>query len=33
MLHSRWIYTLDRMEKFLNRFLGGGRPAITTAGR
>jgi dipeptidyl aminopeptidase/acylaminoacyl peptidase len=31
LLHSRWLYTLDRMEKFLHRFLmetpvaGGGR--------
>lgn len=22
MLHSRWLYTLDRMERFLDRFLG-----------
>jgi dipeptidyl aminopeptidase/acylaminoacyl peptidase len=31
LLHSRWLYTLDRMEKFLHKFLmetpvaGGGR--------
>ena len=29
MLHSRWIYTLERMEKFIDKHLGGGR-AITT---
>ena len=23
MLHSRWIYTLDRMEKFIDKHLGG----------
>lgn len=23
MLHSRWLYTLDRMERFLERYLGG----------
>ncbi len=22
MLHSRWIYTLDRMEKFIDKHLG-----------
>jgi dipeptidyl aminopeptidase/acylaminoacyl peptidase len=33
MLHSRWIYTLDRMEQFLRRHLGGGGSKITTAGR
>jgi hypothetical protein len=34
MLHSRWIYTLDRMEQFLDKFLGGGTKRITTdAGR
>ena len=33
MLHSRWLYTLDRMEKFIDRHLGGGVPkkAITGA--
>jgi dipeptidyl-peptidase-4 len=30
MLHSRWLYTLDRMEKFLKKFLGGSA-RITTA--
>ena len=29
MLHSRWIYTLDRMEKFLDKHLGGGRRMTT----
>ncbi|HVL65822.1 MAG TPA: prolyl oligopeptidase family serine peptidase [Vicinamibacterales bacterium] len=35
MLHSRWIYTMDRMEKFIDKHLGGGKPTkITTeAGR
>jgi dipeptidyl-peptidase 4 len=33
MLHSRWMYTLGRMETFLNRFLGGGTTKIITAGR
>ena len=30
MLHSRWIYTLDRMEKFIDKHLGGGRKRITS---
>jgi dipeptidyl aminopeptidase/acylaminoacyl peptidase len=30
MLHSRWIYTLDRMEKFIDKHLGGGRKKIDT---
>ena len=34
MLHSRWIYTLDRMEKFIDKHLGGGARRMTTqAGR
>ncbi|HJR59142.1 MAG TPA: prolyl oligopeptidase family serine peptidase [Vicinamibacterales bacterium] len=34
MLHSRWIYTLDRMQKFLAKHLGNGTRKITTeAGR
>jgi dipeptidyl aminopeptidase/acylaminoacyl peptidase len=34
MLHSRWMYTLGRMETFLNKFLGGGAPSkIITAGK
>ena len=32
MLHSRWMYTLERMETFFRKFLGGGGRAIT-AGR
>jgi dipeptidyl aminopeptidase/acylaminoacyl peptidase len=32
MLHSRWMYTLDRMEKFLTRHLGAAR-ITTDAGR
>jgi dipeptidyl-peptidase-4 len=32
MLHSRWIYTLDRMEKFIDRFLNNGARRITTDG-
>jgi dipeptidyl-peptidase 4 len=30
MLHSRWMYTLDRMEKFLAKFLGGSSKTTTT---
>jgi dipeptidyl-peptidase-4 len=30
MLHSRWLYTLDRMEAFFRKFLGGA-PRITTS--
>ncbi len=33
MLHSRWMYTLDRMEKFLAKHLGAPRKVITEAGR
>ena len=34
MLHSRWMYTLDRMDQFLRKFLGGGASTkITTAGK
>jgi dipeptidyl-peptidase 4 len=32
MLHSRWMYTLDRMEAFLRKFLGPERKGITDAG-
>jgi len=32
LLHSRWMYTLDRMEAFLRKFLGGGTRAITSQG-
>ena len=32
MLHSRWIYTLDRMEKFLAKHLRGSGSKITTVG-
>jgi dipeptidyl-peptidase 4 len=32
LLHSRWMYTLDRMESFLRKFLGGGTRAITSQG-
>ncbi len=32
MLHSRWIYTLDRMERFIDKFLAGGSGRITTEG-
>jgi dipeptidyl-peptidase-4 len=31
MLHSRWLYTLDRMERFLKKFLGGA-PKTTPSG-
>jgi len=30
MLHSRWLYTLERMEAFFRKFPGGGTK-ITTA--
>jgi dipeptidyl aminopeptidase/acylaminoacyl peptidase len=33
MLHSRWIYTLDRMEKFLRKHLGAAGSRITTERR
>ena len=33
MLHSRWMYTLDRMEKFLNKHLGGPKRITTEAVR
>jgi dipeptidyl aminopeptidase/acylaminoacyl peptidase len=33
MLHSRWIYTLDRMEKFIDKHLGGGKKVITSASK
>ena len=33
MLHSRWLYTLDRMEKFLTKHLGGPKRITTEAGR
>lgn len=29
MLHSRWIYTLDRMEKFIDKHLGGSKKIET----
>jgi dipeptidyl-peptidase 4 len=32
MLHSRWLYTLDRMETFFKKFLGGATKAITSQG-
>jgi len=31
MLYSRWMYTLERMDAFFKRFLGGG--ATTTSQR
>jgi dipeptidyl aminopeptidase/acylaminoacyl peptidase len=33
MLHSRWIYTLDRMETFLKKFLGDTRRITTEAAK
>jgi dipeptidyl aminopeptidase/acylaminoacyl peptidase len=33
MLHSRWVHTLDRMEKFLKKHLGAAATRITTGGR
>ena len=32
MLHGRWLYTLDRMDRFLRRFLGGGGKTLTSEG-
>lgn len=31
MLHSRWMYTLDRMEKFIDKHLNDGKSRITTS--
>jgi dipeptidyl aminopeptidase/acylaminoacyl peptidase len=31
MLHRRWMYTLERMDAFLKKFLGGGTSKISTA--
>jgi dipeptidyl aminopeptidase/acylaminoacyl peptidase len=33
MLHSRWMYTMDRIEKFLTKHLGGQRKITTEVGR
>jgi len=33
MLHSRWLYTLDRMEKFLDKNLGMTSPSTLTPNR
>jgi dipeptidyl-peptidase 4 len=33
MLHSRWMYTLERMDQFLKKFLGPDRKVVTDAGR
>src|SRR4051794_39825288 len=33
LLHSRWLYTLGRMETFFKKFLGGEAKATTTAGK
>jgi len=30
LLHSRWLYTLGRMETFLHKFLG--EPPVATGG-
>jgi dipeptidyl aminopeptidase/acylaminoacyl peptidase len=32
MLHSRWLYTLDRMERFFRRFLGGASSPTAPSG-
>jgi len=32
MLHSRWLYTLDRMEQFFKKFLGGAPKPTTSSG-
>jgi phage pi2 protein 07 len=31
MLHSRWIYTLGRMEQFIDKHLNGGKNGLTTS--
>lgn len=33
MLHSRWIYTLDRMERFIDEHLNGGSRRVITSAR
>jgi dipeptidyl-peptidase 4 len=33
LLYSRWIYTFDRMDAFLQRFIGGGSRITTDGGR
>jgi dipeptidyl-peptidase-4 len=33
MLHSRWMYTLERMDAFFRKHLGGGGRAITSSGK
>jgi dipeptidyl-peptidase 4 len=32
MLHSRWLYTLDRMDRFFKKFLGGAQKTTTPSG-
>ena len=32
MLHSRWLYTLDRFEQFFKKFLGGTQKTTTPSG-
>jgi dipeptidyl-peptidase 4 len=32
MLHSRWLYTLERMDQFFKKFLGGAAKTATAAG-
>ena len=33
MLHSRWLYTLDRMDVFLKKYLSGTTKSTTESGR
>jgi dipeptidyl-peptidase 4 len=33
LLYSRWIYTFDRMDQFLRKFIGPDRKITTDAGR
>jgi dipeptidyl-peptidase-4 len=33
MLHSRWLYTLDRMERFIDQHLNGGSRRVITSAR
>jgi hypothetical protein len=32
MLHSRWLYTLERMDQFFKKFLGGTQKTTPPSG-
>ncbi len=32
MLHSRWLYTLERMDQFFRKFLGGAQKTTPPSG-